>query len=111
MSAENRTRPIQMKFYVNERENAVIRRRMKQVGTKNQSAFIRKQVMDGDIIHVNYSQIKGECDRIAVIGNVINQIAKRVNSTGRIFDEDISELKRSQAEIIELIKVIDGKLL
>lgn len=35
----------------------------------------------------------------------INQICRRINSTGRCYEDDVAELKARQAEIWELLKV------
>ena len=34
----------------------------------------------------------------------INQICRRINSTGRCYEDDVAELKARQAEIWELLK-------
>ena len=44
---ENRTRPIQIKFFVTEQERDVIRQRMELIGTTNLSAYMRKISQDG----------------------------------------------------------------
>ena len=35
----------------------------------------------------------------------INHICRRINSTGRCYEDDVAELKARQAEIWELLKV------
>ena len=35
----------------------------------------------------------------------INQICRRINSTGRCYEDDVAELKARQTEIWELLKV------
>lgn len=43
----NRKRPIQVKFFVDEKEQALIKKKMEQAGIENMSAYIRKMVIDG----------------------------------------------------------------
>lgn len=45
----NRKRPIQVKFFVDEKELCVIKNKMAQAGFINMSAYIRKMVIDGCI--------------------------------------------------------------
>ena len=47
----NRKRPIQVKFFVDEKEQALIKKKMEQAGIENMSAYIRKTVIDGYIVN------------------------------------------------------------
>ena len=42
----NRKRPIQVKFFVDERELGLIKARMAQLGIENMSAYLRKMAID-----------------------------------------------------------------
>lgn len=43
----NRKRPIQVKFFVDEKELGLIKTRMAQLGIENMSAYLRKMAIDG----------------------------------------------------------------
>ncbi len=43
----SRKRPIQVKFFVDERELSLIKARMAQLGIENMSAYLRKMAIDG----------------------------------------------------------------
>ncbi len=43
----NRRRPIQVKFFVDENEIAVIKQRMGEFGTNNLSTYLRTMAMEG----------------------------------------------------------------
>ena len=43
----NRKRPIQVKFFVDERELGLIKARMAQLGIQNMSAYLRQVAIDG----------------------------------------------------------------
>ena len=43
----NRKRPIQAKFFVDEKELSLIKARMAQLGIENMSAYLRKMAIDG----------------------------------------------------------------
>ena len=97
-----RKRKVQIKFYVTEEERALIEQKMKLVPTRNMAAYLRKISIDGYIIQTDHSDIKAMTAEIQKIGVNINQIAKRVNATGSVYQEDIEETKGALAEIWRL---------
>ena len=50
----NRTRPNQILFFVSDDEKRIIKGKMKQLGTNNMGAYLRKMAIDGYIIKVDY---------------------------------------------------------
>ncbi|MFR7745296.1 MAG: plasmid mobilization protein [Acutalibacteraceae bacterium] len=46
----NRKRPIQVKFFVDEKEQALIKKKMEHAGIENMSVYIRKMVIDGYVV-------------------------------------------------------------
>ena len=97
-----RKRTIQVKFYVTEEEKALIEQKMKLVPTRNMAAYLQKIAIDGYIVQVDHSDIKAMTAELKKIGVNINQIAKRVNATGSVYQEDIEEIKGVLAEIWRL---------
>ena len=97
-----RKRKIQIKFYVTEEERALIEQKMKLVPTRNMAAYLRKSAIDGYIIQTAHSDIKAMTAEIQKIGVNVNQIAKRVNTIGSVYQEDIEEIKGVLAEIWRL---------
>ena len=97
-----RKRKIQIKFYVTEEERALIEQKMKLVPTKNMAAYLRKIAIDGYIYQTDHSDIKAMTAERQKIGVNVNQIAKRVNTIGSVYQEDIEEIKGVLAEIWRL---------
>jgi len=95
----NRERKIPLLFYVNEEELAVILEKMKLIGTSNRSAYLRKSAVDGYVISVDTSDIKANTAQLQRIGNNINQIVKRMNQTGSLYADDVSEIEGLIKEI------------
>lgn len=75
---------------------------MKLVPTRNMAAYMRKLALDGYIIQIDHTDIKKMTAEIQKIGVNVNQIAKRVNSTGSVYQEDINEIREALAEIWRL---------
>ncbi len=105
-----RDRDILIRFFVTADERAVIQKRMELVGLKNMSTYLRKISMDGYLINADYTYIKEMNAELSAIGRNINQIAARANSTGIIYAEDITEIKKKQEEIWQLQKSILSNL-
>ena len=101
----NRTRPIRIEFCVSENAHRIIKSKMAQLGTKNMGAYLRKMAIDGYIIKVDYTEQKKLAATVSRVASNINQICRRINSTGRCYEDDVAELKARQAEVWELLKV------
>ena len=100
----NRTRPNQILFFVSDDEKRIIKGKMKQLGTNNMGAYLRKMAIDGYIIKVDYTQQKKLAAAVSRAAANINHICRRINSTGHFYEDDVAELKERQAEICRLLK-------
>lgn len=103
---QNRTRNVQIKFWVTEEERKLIEQKMAQLPTQRIGAYLRKMSIDGYIINTDLSAFKEFQKELQAIGRNINQIAKRVNSTGSVYDADIAEIKERLDEIWRLQRTI-----
>ena len=89
----NRNRPIQVKFRVTPEERAMIDRRMAQAETINMAAYLRKMAIDGYVVKLDLPELRDMISLLRRTSNNFNQIARRVNSTDRIYADDIQEMK------------------
>ena len=101
---ENRKRNVQIIIRVTEEERALIEEKMQQIPTLNLSAYARKILIDGYIITLDLQEVKGHTAQLQKIGVNINQIAKRINETGRIYADDMDEIKRAMEEVWRLAR-------
>ena len=99
---DGRKRTVQIKFRVTEQERELIEQKMKQIPTNNLAAYMRKMAIDGRVIVVDYSELRAVGAEIQKIGVNINQIAKRANATGNVYEQDITEIKEALEEIWRL---------
>ena len=100
----DRTRPIRKEICLNEQELSVVRHKMNQLSTRNFGAYARKMLIDGYIIKVDYTEQKKLAAAVSRAASNINQICRRINSTGHVYEDDVVELKARQTEIWELLK-------
>lgn len=54
------------------------------------------------IITLDLQEVKGHTAQLQKIGVNVNQIAKRINETGRIYADDMDEMKRVMEEVWRL---------
>ena len=94
---QNRNRHILIRLSETERE--LIQKKMAQIGAQNMSAYLRRMAIDGYIINLDLPELREMVSLLRRISNNLNQIAKRVNSTSRIYDDDIVEIKGKLEEI------------
>ncbi len=99
---ENRKRNVQIIIRVTEEERSLIEEKMRQIPTLNLSAYARKILIDGYIITLDLQEVKGHTAQLQKIGVNVNQIAKRINETGRIYADDMDEMKRVMEEVWRL---------
>ncbi len=103
----NRNRPIQVKFRVTPEERKMIDRRMEQAGISNMAAYLRKMAIDGYVVKLELPELRDLISLLRRTSNNFNQIARRVNSTDRIYADDIAEMKN----LLEQIWEADNRIL
>ena len=91
-------------------EIARIRQRMVEAGVRNQSAFVRKMILDGYIVKLDMDDIDKMIVLLRSSSNNLNQIAKKINAVNTIYGADIAEMQMKQDEIWELAKEILARL-
>lgn len=103
----NRNRPVQVKFRVTPEERKMIDRRMEQAGISNMAAYLRKMAIDGYVVKLELPELRDFISLLRRTSNNFNQIARRVNSTDRIYADDIAEMKN----LLEQIWEADNRIL
>jgi hypothetical protein len=106
----NKTRTIDLHFMVTAEEKELIKRRMAQTGITNMRAYLLKQAVDGEVIHIELDSVK---EMVRLLGNAtnnLNQIARRVNGNGSLYAEDIADLQARYDEVWAQTKVILKKI-
>jgi hypothetical protein len=104
-----RRRTVQVKFRVTEAERALIAEKMRLLHTDNLAAYLRKMAIDGYIISTDHTDIKAMTAEIQRVGTNINQIAKRVNTYGNLYAEDMAKIQEVLSEIWQSQRFILSK--
>lgn len=73
-------------------------------GIINMSAYIRKMALNGYVIFPEWPDLNRVISLHSKISNNLNQYAKKANETGKLYEEDIAEIKEMNKEQTELLK-------
>ena len=99
-----RVREEQVNFRCTEAERQAIEEMFQTSGEKNFNTFLRKMVMNGYIVNVDYQDLKDLIYEINKIGTNINQIAHRVNADHALHQKDIEYLQKDLDNIWQLLR-------
>ena len=99
MSMDREKRQTIMNFKVTDSEAAAILEKMKTLGIRNLSAYLRSMVLNGSIVRLDLPEIREMIRLLSNMTNNLNQIAKRVNAHGNIYETEIDELREKQQEL------------
>ena len=106
----NRNRNIQLNFRVSKAEKEWIEKKMEAAGVINREAYLRKMAIDGCILKLALPELKDLISLMRRMSNNINQIAKRMNETGRPYETDIQEIIQSQERLWDGIRELLSRL-
>ena len=101
----------QIHIKISEDELQMIRDRMKLVGVKNMSAYIRKMAIDGYFIHIDFKELLEVIKLMRIDSRNINQIAKVVNSCGVADSKVISDMKNEHERVLKKVEKCFDKFL
>ncbi|MFS9121577.1 plasmid mobilization protein [Streptococcus anginosus] len=90
----NRFRNERIEIKLTKEEKEVFEKKMRLANCKTMSHFLRKCVLEKEIYVVDLEPFRNLQWLLSNVTNNINQIAKRVNSTGIIYKEDINDMKK-----------------
>ena len=110
MSAVNRVRKVQLNFRVTEREKQLIEERMQEIGTTNREAYLRKIAIDGMLVKLEVPELKEIVSLMRRTSNNVNQIARRLNETGRIYEVDITDVQNQQEQLWDMLNSLITKI-
>ena len=106
----SRKRNIQIIFWVSEEERKQIQAKMEQVGTENLSAYLRKIAIDGYILKLDLPELREMISLLRRSGNNLNQIARRLNETGRFYAADMEDILQRQEQLWQAANTILTRL-
>jgi hypothetical protein len=82
-------------------ELELIRGRMAEAGITNAGAYMRRQALNGYVLHVDLSPVKDLVSLQRKCANNLNQIAIGVNTYGGIYPRELATLQKDYAALWE----------
>ena len=80
-------------------EMQMIQEKMRQFGTTNFSAFVRKMAIDGYVVKLELPELKEMVSLLRYSSNNLNHLTKRVHETGRVYDADLGDVRKNQERL------------
>ena len=106
----NRNRSRQVKFWVSEEEYQLLQKKMEAAGGVNQGAYIRKMILDGYIVNLDIPELKEIIRLLSITSNNVNQMARRLNADGSIYQQDIREVEAQLEQNYKMLRKLITKL-
>jgi len=79
-------------FKVSEEDRKRIEQKMKLAGIRNMSAYIRKMCIDGYTLNLQIPELTECAKLLRYASNNVNQLARRVNSGGGVYPDEVDEI-------------------
>ena len=96
---KNRSRKYGIVIHLSEDEKYILDEKAKCSNMKSRSAFIRHLIIYGYVYDIDYTELREYNSALAKIGNNLNQIAKRMNATGNVYEADVKEVKELMQKV------------
>lgn len=106
----NNSRPLRIQFHVNQEELDIIEQKRTASRMTVREAFMRKLVLEGQVLVLDVPEIRQMSALMGRCAGSLNQIAKRVNSTGRLYSGELSETKATLEQLTEEIRKVYQQL-
>ena len=110
MSGPNRKREVQVNFRVSPQELEMIEQKMAQLGTSNREAYLRKMALDGYAVRLDLPELKELLSLLRRHSSNLNQLARRVNTTGRVYEADLADIAKRQEQLWESVREVLNQL-
>lgn len=88
-----RSRSLNVSFRVSEQERAMIEKKMELSGIRSLRAYMLKMAVDGYVVQLDLSEVRGMVSLLRTATNNMNQIARRTNETGNFYADDVEDLR------------------
>ena len=110
MAMEKEIRENRYTIRFTESEARQIEDKMKLAGVNATAAFIRAMILNGYILRIDLPEIREMIRLLSNMTNNLNQIAKRLNAHGHMYETEIEEIQQKQNELWQMMRQLLTKL-
>ena len=107
---EKTKRNIHYSFKVSPDEDAAIRQKMKALGIRNRSTYLRAMMLNGYLLKLDLQEMHEAVRLMGKMGGNINQIARRLNEHDSIYETEMDEIVDEQKGLKALLSQILQRL-
>ena len=97
MANRRRTNPVQ--FYLNDEKQIIFDEKFRLSKIRSKSDFLRQMILYGYVYDIDYSYLRDSNVELGRISSSLNQIAKRVDTTDNLYQEDMDEIKKLMQQV------------
>ncbi len=101
---------MRMKFKLNSKEYEKLKRFTAESGLRSMSQYMLNSIIATPIIEITDEELAPDKARLKEISDRINSIAIQVNQTGKIYYEDMEEIRQGVEEIYHRLAEYQAKL-
>ena len=101
---------MRMKLKLNSKEYEKLKRYTEESGLRSMSQYMLNSIIATPIIEITDEELAPIKARVNEISDSINAIAIRVNQTGKIYHEDMEEIRQGVEEISVMLAEYRAKL-
>ena len=106
---DNRERVLQVRL--SQEEFDAIERKFKNSKMKSKSTFVRAMILEGHLVYFSENELKEIHRLMNNIAFNVNQIARRANSTGNVYENDLADIKEMLNNIWQPLLYFQSQLL
>ena len=110
MTPPRRKRGVQLNFRVSEEELAAIESKIERLSILNREAYLRKMALDGYAVRLDLPELKELLSLLRRHSSNLNQLVRRVNTTGRVYEADLADIAKRQEQFWESVREVLNQL-
>ena len=103
-------REILQGFMTTKSEDELIQEKMKTFGLTKKSAFFRAMVLNGYLLKLDLPEIREVLRLLKNLANNVNQIARRLNERGNIYETEMDDILLRMDEVWSIMNQILTRL-
>ena len=107
---DDERKTVRMKLKLNSKEYEKLKRYTAESGLRSMSQYMLNSIIATPIIEISDEELAPDKARLNEIAESINAIAIRVNQTGKIYHEDMEEIRQGVEEISARLAEYQEKL-
>ena len=100
-----------IKYRVSREELDAINKKFKNSCMKSRSDFLRTMTLEGHIVIFSETELREIRRLMTTIANNFNQIARRANSSGSVYEKDIAEIREEINRLWQPLNYFQSQLL